>query len=45
MCDCNEAKKAFMEANRNGVEITKIAIICLYCNTVWNCSGNKIGEW
>ena len=39
---CDDAIKTMLGANRNGIDINNIAVICLTCNRVWHT--NETGK-
>jgi len=41
---CINAQRALIEANRSGIDITKIGVICLTCDKVWATNKVKLKE-
>ena len=41
---CINAQRALIEANRNGVDISKIGVICLTCRKMWASEKANIKE-
>ena len=41
---CINAQRALIEANRSGIDINKIAVICLTCKKLWASEKANVKE-